>query len=113
MSNLQFQKHHSRNGHDWKVSTDADGRIHIKANRRGVRVRVALVVRHLAKSPNSSRGELLAVLQKANASYSATDVGYALQILKDNKMIVRKGEGRGITWSLTRNGQSLWIKASS
>lgn len=108
MTKIRYSGRHSRNVHDWTVTT-MDGRHMLEANRKGVRRRNGLMMTRMGKGPMTV-GEMLRALQKTNLGYNRSDIVHGFKRLVEAGM-VRKGQGRGAPYELTRMGMTQWMMA--
>jgi len=108
-TDINFQKKHSRNQHDWAYKM-VDGRHSLVATNKGVKRRCGLIVVALSKVKEATPIDLLDSLSKNNPSYNIHDVRNALIRLVDGG-IVSKEEFASI-YKLTKKGQVLWMSAN-
>lgn len=105
---IVLQKQHSRNSHDWTMTRTSNGRHAFVANKKGVSLRIGLLMNYLGDNPQSSAQDMAAFLEGVDPSYTINDLSQPLKQMKDAGMVSAKGKGRSTTYTLTPNGRTIW-----
>ena len=105
---IVLQAQHSRNSHDWTMTKLASGRHAFVANKKGVNLRIGLLLNFLGENPASSTEEMAAYLYSVDSSYTDNDVSQPMRQMRKLGMVNAKGKGRATTYTLTPNGRTIW-----
>lgn len=110
MNKPNFQVSHSRNSHDWTVTTDDTGRIALTANNGGVKQRCALLVTRLTRAKRALTVDTLTrSLKRLHPSYNEGDVVYGLRRLESIGVVREVKAG----WKITPAGVRIWRSATA
>lgn len=88
----------------------ADGRHTFKANKKGVALRIGILV-ELLQGTSASVQEMTDHLQSIHRSYNRNDVVQPLKQMYSHGIVQRHGDGKDATYSLTTNGKRIWANA--
>lgn len=109
---LYFQSQHSRNTHDWKVTTLQGGRKSFQANEEGVARRIAAIIPYMIKVGRAvTVAEVGEYLQtEVHASYRKSDVSQPFAQMMKGGFLKSHGQGKGVTrtYTLTPNARKVW-----
>lgn len=108
-TDMNFQKKHSRNKHDWTYKL-VDGRHALVATDKGVKRRCGLIVLALSKVKEATPIDLLTSMSRNNPGYNIHDVRHALARLVEAE-IVSKEEFASI-YKLTKKGHAVWMSVN-
>ena len=109
-TSIRLQRSHSRNSFDTKMVKTANGRNAFVTNKKGVALRIGLLV-EMMEGTSVSTSDMLAKLQEVHRSYVMNDVSQPLRQMIRYGIAQRHGQGAGAVYSLTSNGKRIWSNA--
>lgn len=88
----------------------ADGRNAFVANKKGVALRIGLLV-EMMEGNSVSVSQMAEGLKEIHPSFNQNDVSQPLKQMIRYGIAQRHGSGRDATYSLTSNGKRIWKNA--
>jgi hypothetical protein len=111
---LWFSPAHSRNSHDFAYEL-IGGRHTLLANRRGVKLRIGLMITGAKKHKEGLTRQGFAEYLNANfgvSCYTVNDMAQPLKRMVSLGIMKPHGSGRGTYYTLTNKGETIWTEAT-